>query len=158
MTITNITLPTGHAKSPSKATPLGKYLRQLRVTHPELPLLKDMADTLGYGSALLSGIELGKKAIPDPEHLITKLTEAYQIADNTELTQLINGSEIGAITECDRPVVNLNNYLQERIDSGKPMVIIEPNNATPELVELLKKMLPEDEQHKVTLVNITNQI
>lgn len=157
MTITDITLPTGHTKSPSKATPLGKYLRQLRVTHPELPLLKDMADTLGYGSALLSGIELGKKEIPDPEHFIAKLTEAYQIADSAELAQLVNGSELGAITESDRPVVNLNEYLQERIDSGKPMVIIEPSNSTPELVALLKKMLPKDEQHKVTLVNIDNQ-
>lgn len=155
--MTDIILPIGHHKSPSKATALGRYLRQLRVTHPELPLLKDMADTLGYDSALLSGIELGKKEIPNTDHFIAKITESYQLTDNSELVKLVNGIELGVVTECERPEIDLSEHLQKRVDSGKPLVIIEPDSATPELVEALKNMLPEDVRHRVTTINFNDQ-
>jgi len=63
-------------------TVFGKFLRDLRHLHTEL--LREMADNLGVSPAFLSGVESGKKGIPQgwPEALqsIYKLTPTQRDA------------------------------------------------------------------------------
>lgn len=56
----------------------------------------------------------------------------------------------------ERPVVDMKDVLEQRQRDGKPLIIIEPQTASKEVVEALKKCLPEDQKHKVTLVNFEN--
>jgi transcriptional regulator with XRE-family HTH domain len=53
----------------------GKALRKLRIDRNLL--LKDMADALGYSSAFLSAVEMGRKKIP--ADLIQRLETLYSL-------------------------------------------------------------------------------
>jgi hypothetical protein len=57
-------------------------------------------------------------------------------------------------TTDDRPEVDLNKLLQERVESGKPLIVIEPETTSPELVKTLRKMLPEEDKNKITFINL----
>ena len=54
-------------------TPLGKYLRKIRIDQSEL--LKDMADKLDLSPAMLSSIENGKRNVPN--YLKDRLISEY---------------------------------------------------------------------------------
>ncbi|MDR1840855.1 MAG: helix-turn-helix domain-containing protein [Holophagales bacterium] len=57
----------------------GRELRKLRLDFGEV--LKDMANKLGFSSAYLSAIEVGKRNIP--ADLINRLAELYKLDDKT---------------------------------------------------------------------------
>jgi hypothetical protein len=57
-----------------------------------------------------------------------------------------------------RPVIDMKDVLEQRQRDGKPLIIIEPQTASKEVVEALKKCLPENQSHKVTLVNFENSL
>jgi len=66
----------------------GKELRKLRLDFGEV--LKDMANKLGYSSAYLSAIEVGKRNIP--ADMIERLAERYDL-DNSTVQQLERAKE-----------------------------------------------------------------
>lgn len=74
-----------------KVTEIGKFLRKLRIE--EDMLLKDMAEKLEISSALLSGIELGKKAISDS--VLKKISKAFNLSSEqiAELEQAASVSQ-----------------------------------------------------------------
>lgn len=58
----------------------GSLLRDIRITRSLL--LYDMARDLGISSAELSGIETGRK--PIPENFISKIQEHYSVGDSCQ--------------------------------------------------------------------------
>ncbi|MCP4056504.1 hypothetical protein [Pseudoalteromonas sp. Angola-18] len=52
-----------------------------------------------------------------------------------------------------RPEISIKDVLEQRQKEGKPLIIVEPQTASKEVVEALKKCLPEDTKNQVTLVN-----
>lgn len=55
----------------------------------------------------------------------------------------------------ERPAVNMKDLLVQRVKEGKPLVAIEPSNTNEGVVEALKKLLPEDKQNAVVLVDLS---
>ena len=92
-----------------KVTPFGKFLRKLRIDRGVI--LKTMAETLGFSSAYLSALELGKKNVP--EGLTDKIIEAYELneAEVMELKRLADLSktqekiDLTGANETDRALV-----------------------------------------------------
>lgn len=58
----------------------------------------------------------------------------------------------------ERAVIDMKDVLEQRQRDGKPLIIIETQTTSKEVVEALKKCLPEDQKHKVTLVNFDNNL
>lgn len=56
-------------------------------------------------------------------------------------------------TTNDRAEADLSTLLHERVESGRPLSVIEPGTASPELVKALRKMLPIEDKNKVTFIN-----
>jgi transcriptional regulator with XRE-family HTH domain len=77
-----------------KVTELGKFLRKLRIDHGEV--MKEMADRLGFTSAYLSAIELGKRSIP--EGFSSKIIGMYGLdkttSESLELLVAANSGEV----------------------------------------------------------------
>ena len=80
-------------------TPLGKFLRKLRIDHSEL--LRTMADKLGISMSFLSSVENGKKSMPS--EWITKIANLYQLNDaqRMEFDQSVAESEKGIAVKFD---------------------------------------------------------
>ncbi|WP_229626382.1 hypothetical protein [Vibrio parahaemolyticus] len=57
-------------------------------------------------------------------------------------------------TTDNRPEVDLNKLLHERVESGIPLIVIEPEMASSELVKTLRNMLPDEDKNKVTFINL----
>ena len=53
----------------------------------------------------------------------------------------------------NRSEISIKGVLEQRQKEGKPLIVIEPQIASKEVVEALKKCLPEDVKNQVTLVN-----
>lgn len=73
---------------PIQPTHIGNFVRKLRLLPEYNHTLKDMAEILNYSSALLSGIELGKKEIPSVAHFIDTISSHYKV-DKVTLRVLI---------------------------------------------------------------------
>lgn len=73
-------------------TQFGKFCRKLRIDRDEL--LRDMADILGVTSSYLSAVENGKRNVP--KKWVPILTDVYGLdnAQQQELIQAIEASEI----------------------------------------------------------------
>jgi len=72
----------------------GKELRKLRLDFGEV--LKDMANKLGFSSAYLSAIEVGKRNIPDD--LINRLTAIYSLdASNVQILERAKSEQIKGV-------------------------------------------------------------
>ena len=80
-------------------TPLGKFLRKLRIDHNEL--LRTMAEKLGISMSFLSSVENGKKSMPS--EWITKIANLYQLNDaqRMEFDQSVAESEKGIAVKFD---------------------------------------------------------
>lgn len=74
-------------------TPLGRFLRKLRIDRGEL--LRDMAEKLGVTMSFLSAIENGKKSMPS--EWVALLPSLYQFSDiqNKEFDTALIESEKG---------------------------------------------------------------
>ena len=59
------------------------------------------------------------------------------------------------ILEKDRPIVSFENVLKQRKIEGKSLIIIEPETSNKEVLDALKKMLPNDKQEAVVLVDFS---
>lgn len=57
----------------------------------------------------------------------------------------------------ERPVIDMKELLEQREKEGKPIVIIEPSNVSADVVEALKKLLPEDKKNAFVLVDLKNK-
>lgn len=57
----------------------------------------------------------------------------------------------------ERPEVDMKELLEQRINEGKPLVIIEPSSASDDVVESLNNLLPEDKKNAVVLVDLSNK-
>lgn len=137
-------------KAGINVTPLGKFLRGLRVENDVI--LKDMADSLGYSSSLLSGIELGTKMIPDSVSFLAQINRAYSIKNPDELVKLVESHKLNSESlqvNDDWPLVDMRAYLDERIASGYPIIVLEPGHSTQELLEAINKLLPDDGKAKL---------
>lgn len=91
-------------------TPLGKFLRKLRIDHGEI--LKDMADRLGVTASFLSAVENGKKRMPSAWNRI--ICSMYRLNDR----QIKDFTEAIAETE-DRIEMDLRNAS----DEGKKLAV-----------------------------------
>lgn len=71
-------------------TPLGKFLRKLRIDHAER--LADASEAVGVSSAMLSAVELGRK--PAPQSLLESIAKHYGLPapDRAELKRLAEAS------------------------------------------------------------------
>lgn len=93
-----------------KVTPFGKFLRKLRIDHGVI--LKTMAETLGFSSAYLSSVELGKKNVSD--ELIDNIAKNYKLNEEeiAELRRLADVSktqekiDLTGASEEDRSLVS----------------------------------------------------
>lgn len=74
-------------------TPLGKFLRKLRIDHDEL--LRTMAEKLGISMSFLSSVENGKKNMPT--EWVSRIPSLYQLNDaqKSEFDQSVAESEKG---------------------------------------------------------------
>ncbi|EGQ9744191.1 hypothetical protein FWP33_16960 [Vibrio parahaemolyticus] len=54
----------------------------------------------------------------------------------------------------NRPEVDMRTILEERTKSCSPFKVIELGATTQDAVDALQKLLPEDQKHKVSLVNL----
>ncbi|HBC3592459.1 TPA: helix-turn-helix domain-containing protein [Vibrio parahaemolyticus] len=138
-------------KNSVKVTPLGKFLRALRIEHDVI--LRDMAKSLGYSSSLLSGIELGTKSIPEKVRFLALINRAYSITDGDELVRLVEGHKLNSESEKDeeRPLVDMKALLDERVASGSPIIVLDPGHSSQELLEAINKLLPDDGKAKLFL-------
>lgn len=77
----------------SGLTPLGKFLRKLRIDRGEL--LRDMSSKLGVAMSFLSAVENGKKSMPS--EWAARLTELYAFSkeQKAELDTAVAASEKG---------------------------------------------------------------
>jgi hypothetical protein len=57
----------------------------------------------------------------------------------------------------ERPEVDMKELLEQRVNEGKPLVIIEPSSASADVVESLNNLLPEDKKNAVVLVDLSNK-
>lgn len=74
-------------------TPLGKFLRKLRIDRGEL--LRDMSGKLGVAMSFLSAVENGKKSMPT--EWVQRIPELYGLTDvqKAELDTAVAESEKG---------------------------------------------------------------
>lgn len=54
----------------------------------------------------------------------------------------------------ERPDIDMKDLLEQREKEGKPIVIIEPSSSSKDVVEALRKMLPDDKKNAVVLVDL----
>lgn len=92
-------------------TPLGKFLRKLRIDQGEL--LRDMANKLDVSSAFLSSVENGKKKMP--ENWKTKILEVYQLNANKK-------NEFYEAVELSSNVIKLN--IEGATESNQELAIL----------------------------------
>ena|SRR5690606_23608357 len=55
---------------------------------------------------------------------------------------------------CEHSVIDTKELLEQREKEGKPLVIIEPSSSSKDVVDALKKLLPEDKKNAVVLVDL----
>ncbi|MFD1260639.1 helix-turn-helix domain-containing protein [Entomomonas asaccharolytica] len=92
-------------------TIFGKLLRRVRLDRDLL--LKDMADGIGISSAHLSGIETGRK--PIPQGLVEKINEFLGYDPNSK--NYFDLKEAEALTR-QEVVIDLNNIDNQRVDAA----------------------------------------
>lgn len=90
---------TYHNKQMNGLTPLGKFLRKLRIDRGEL--LRDMSAKLGVAMSFLSAVENGKKGMPS--EWASKISTLYKLTDEqkTEFDSAIATSEKGIDVKFD---------------------------------------------------------
>lgn len=128
---------------PLKTTHIGNFIRKLRLLPEYSHTLKDMAEILNYSSALLSGIELGKKEIPNVDYFIDTISSHYKV-DKVTLRVLIE-------TPTDQDVFHNSEMLDiyERVNKilGRMVVLPKLNvhvvTSTEELSQRLVNVLPD---------------
>lgn len=54
----------------------------------------------------------------------------------------------------ERPEIDFKDLLNQREKEGRPLVVIEPSSTSKSVIETLKKLLPEDKQNAVVLVDL----
>lgn len=74
-------------------TPFGQFIRKKRIE--KYISLKDMADALGVSSAFLSGMEMGRKSIP--EDSIPKISDFLHLSPS-EKKELLDSIELSKRT------------------------------------------------------------
>ncbi|KZN63335.1 hypothetical protein [Pseudoalteromonas luteoviolacea] len=57
----------------------------------------------------------------------------------------------------ERPVISFDNVLKQRKIEGKSFVLIQPSSANVEVISALKKLLPNEKQDCVVLVDLTQE-
>lgn len=57
----------------------------------------------------------------------------------------------------NRPEVDMKTILEERAKCGSPIKVIEVGATTQDTVDALQKLLPEDQNQKVNLVNLSEK-
>lgn len=57
-----------------------------------------------------------------------------------------------------RTMIEMKDLLGQRAKEGKPLVVIEPSSISDNAVEAWKKLLPEDTQNAVILVDLGEKI
>lgn len=57
----------------------------------------------------------------------------------------------------ERPVISFDDVLKQRKIEGKPLVLIQPSSASAEVVSTLRKLLPDEKQDCVVLVDLAQK-
>lgn len=128
---------------PLKTTHIGNFIRKLRLLPEYSHTLKDMAEILNYSSALLSGIEFGKKEIPNVDYFIDTISSHYKV-DKVTLRVLIE-------TPTDQDVFHNSEMLDiyERVNKILEHMVVLPKlnvhvvTSTEELSQRLVNVLPD---------------
>lgn len=90
-------------------TPYGKAVKKMRIDNGLK--LKDMADALGYKSAYLSAVELGKKRVTD--QLIVKTVEFFGQFPDVSSAEL---DLLAELSESSQPEISIELYGKSDFD------------------------------------------
>lgn len=91
-----------------------------------------------------------------PEHGKPMKAESGEWVNGTRPGKAITKSHTLKVS-VERPVIDMKDVLEQRQRDGKPLIIIQQQTASKEVVEALRKCLPEDQKNMVTLVNFDKE-